>query len=138
MAGMAVVTVPVVDREHSGRRVGLLATMHLVDDFYQGSVAALLPLFAVERSYTGLAAGGIMFASTFLSSLLQPAFGVLTDRRRMPWLVPVGMLVAGVGIAASGVLDSYPGTWLAVTVTGCGVAAFHPEATRAEVPGSGR
>lgn len=113
------------------RRVGVLSVTHFVDDFYQGSVPALVPLFAAERGYSGLATGGLMFAGTFLSSLLQPGFGLLTDRLRMPWLVWVGMLVAGVGIAASGVIDQYLYTWLAITLAGIGVAAFHPEGARA-------
>lgn len=131
MTGMATVTATVTDRSGVRRRVGLLATTHMVDDFYQGAVPVLLALFAVQRGYTGLAAGGIMFAATFVSSLLQPAFGLLTDRHRMPWLIPGGMLLAGVGISLSGLVDNYAYTWLVVAAAGCGVAAFHPEASRA-------
>lgn len=113
------------------RRVAGLAVTHLVDDFYQGSVPALLPFFAAQRNYTGLAAGGLMFAATFLSSLLQPVFGAATDRYRMRWLIGVGMLIAGVGIGLCGLVDSYAYTWLVIAGTGAGVAAFHPEAARA-------
>lgn len=118
-------------KEGTRRRVRLLSVTHLVDDFYQGSVPALVPLFAAERGYTGVAAGGLMFAGTFVSSLLQPGFGLLTDRLRMPWLVWVGMLTAGFGVSASGVADNYLYSWLAITLAGMGVAAFHPEGARA-------
>lgn len=110
--------------------LSLLIGSHLVDDFYQGAVPALLPFFAAERSYTGLAAGGLTFAATFLSSTMQPAFGWASDRHRMRWLIGVGMLVAGVGVGLSGLVDNYSVTWLFVMLTGLGVAAYHPEATR--------
>lgn len=115
----------------SRRAVAALSGVHLVDDFYQGAVPALLPIFAVERGYTGAAAGGLMFAATFLSSLIQPVFGVLSDRYRMRWLVGGGMLLAGLGVGACGLLAGYPATWAAIAATGLGVAAFHPEAARA-------
>lgn len=62
--------------------------------------------------------------------MVQPLFGVLTDRRPMPWLVPVGMTVAGAGIGLSGLGDSYGFTWLAIALSGLGVAAYHPESAR--------
>ncbi|MBO0875385.1 MAG: MFS transporter [Pseudonocardia sp.] len=119
------------DTARSRHAVAALSGVHLVDDFYQGAVPALLPIFAVERGYTGAAAGGLMFAATFLSSLIQPAFGVLGDRYRMRWLVGGGMLLAGLGVGACGLLAGYPATWAAIAATGLGVAAFHPEAARA-------
>lgn len=112
-------------------QLSLLIGSHFVDDLYQGAVSALLPFFAVERHYTGLAAGGLTFAATFLSSAVQPGFGWLSDRRRMRWLAGLGMLVAGIGVGLSGLGSSYPLTWLAITLAGLGVAAYHPEATRA-------
>jgi len=109
----------------------LLIGSHFVDDLYQGAVSALLPFFAAERHYTGLAAGGLTFAATFLSSAVQPGFGWLSDRRRMRWLAGLGMLVAGIGVGLSGLGTSYLLTWSAITLAGLGVAAYHPEATRA-------
>jgi MFS transporter, FSR family, fosmidomycin resistance protein len=110
--------------------LALLAATHTVDDLYQGSVPALLPFLAIERHYTYAGLAGITLAATFLSSAVQPAFGVLTDRRRQGWLIAAGLLVAGLGMGLSGLGDSYVITWLAVALSGVGVAAYHPEATR--------
>ena len=110
--------------------LALLAATHTIDDLYQGSVPALLPFLAIERHYTYAGLTGITLAATFLSSAVQPAFGVLTDRRRQGWLIAAGLLVAGLGMGLSGLGDSYLITWLAVTLSGVGVAAYHPEATR--------
>ncbi|WP_370935200.1 MFS transporter [Amycolatopsis sp. cg13] len=108
----------------------LMVLGHAVDDLYQGAVPALVPFLVAERHYGYLAAAGITVAATLLSSVVQPLFGVLTDRRPMPWLVPVGMTVAGAGIGLSGLADSYALTWLAIALSGLGVAAYHPESAR--------
>src|SRR5579875_1980263 len=71
----------------SGPILALLAATHTVDDLYQGAVPALLPFLAIERHYTYVGLTGITLAATFLSSAVQPAFGVITDRRRMGWLI---------------------------------------------------
>ena len=107
-----------------------LVISHAVDDLYQGAVPAIVPFLVAERSYGYLAASGITLAATLLSSVVQPVFGVLTDRRPMPWLVPLGMTVAGAGIGLSGLGHSYVLTWLAIALSGLGVAAYHPESAR--------
>jgi MFS transporter, FSR family, fosmidomycin resistance protein len=117
-------------RAGSGPILALLAATHTVDDLYQGAVPALLPFLAIERHYTYAGLTGITLAATFLSSAVQPAFGVLTDRRRQGWLIAAGLFVAGVGMGLCGLGDSYVITWLAVALSGVGVAAYHPEATR--------
>lgn len=111
-------------------RLALLTGTHMVDDFYQGAVPAIIPFLVLERHYTYAAATGITLAATFLSSLVQPAFGVLGDRHRMRWLLGAGLFVAGLGIGLAGLTDSYVLTWLAVALSGIGVAAYHPESSR--------
>jgi FSR family fosmidomycin resistance protein-like MFS transporter len=110
--------------------LALLAATHTVDDLYQGAVPALLPFLALDRHYSYAGLTGLTLAATFLSSAVQPGFGVLTDRRRRGWLIAAGLLVAGLGVGLSGLGDSYLITWLAIAVSGVGVAAYHPEATR--------
>ena len=114
----------------SGAALALLSATHVVDDLYQGAVPALLPFLALDRHYSYAGLTGITLAATFLSSAIQPAFGVLTDRHRVGWLVPAGLLVAGLGVGLSGLGGSYLVTWLAIALSGVGVAAYHPEAVR--------
>ncbi|MFF9042276.1 MFS transporter [Streptomyces sp. NPDC014892] len=110
--------------------ITLLSVGHGCVDVYQGAVAALVPFFVAERAYSYAAASGIVLAASILSSVAQPVFGVLTDRRAIPWLLPVSTLLAGLGIALSGVSDSYAVTLAVVAVSGIGVAAYHPESAR--------
>ena len=86
---------------------------------------AILPFLVAERGYSYAAATGITLAATLLSSVAQPAFGILTDRHQLRWLVPAGMATAAAGVGLAGLGGSYLATWLAIAVSGLGVAAFH-------------
>ena len=56
----------------------------------QGAVPALLPFLAAERGYSFAALGSLVLAATIGSSLIQPVFGLLSDRVRQSWLMPGG------------------------------------------------
>lgn len=118
--------------------ITLLSVGHACVDVYQGSVAALVPFFVVERAYAYAAAAGIVLAASLLSSVVQPLFGALTDRWALPWLLPVSTVVGGVGVALAGVTGTYALTLAAVAVSGIGVAAYHPEAARMARVAAGR
>ncbi|GII04973.1 MFS transporter [Planobispora takensis] len=108
----------------------MLSAGHACVDVYQGAVAALLPFLVAERAYTYAAASGIVLAASLLSSVAQPLFGALTDRWALPWLLPVSTLLAGLGMALSGLSGSYPLTLALAAVSGIGIAAYHPESAR--------
>ena len=107
-----------------------LSTGHLATDLAQGSLAALLP-FLVERFDLSYAmAAALVLAATISSSIVQPLFGLVSDAKGGYWLLPVGVAVAGIGMALAAVAPSYPLVLVAVLVAGLGVAAYHPEASK--------
>jgi MFS transporter, FSR family, fosmidomycin resistance protein len=110
--------------------MAVLSAGHLFTDLNQGAVAALLPFLVAQRGLSLAAAGALILASTVSSSVVQPLFGIFSDNRPIPALMPLGVLLAGVGMALAGVAPSYPLIFLCVVVSGVGVAAFHPEAAR--------
>jgi FSR family fosmidomycin resistance protein-like MFS transporter len=112
------------------RPITLMSLGHACVDVYQGAVAALVPYFVAERAYTYAAASGVVLAASLLSSVVQPLFGALTDRRELPWLLPLAALAGGAGVALCGLGGSYALTLAAVALSGVGVAAYHPEAAR--------
>jgi len=122
------------------RAMAGLSAGHLFTDLNQGAVAALLPFLTSERGISLAAAGALVFAATVSSSIVQPLFGIFSDRRPIPALMPLGVLLAGCGMALVGVAPTYPLILLCVVASGIGVAAFHPEAARFAnyVSGSGR
>ena len=112
------------------RALTVLGAGHLCVDLCQGAVPALLPFLAAERGYSYAALGALVLFSTIGSSIIQPLFGLLSDRIATPWLMPGGLALAGIGIALAGPAPSYGLTAAAVVVSGLGVAMFHPEGAK--------
>jgi FSR family fosmidomycin resistance protein-like MFS transporter len=112
------------------RALGMLGAGHLCIDLCQGAVPALLPFLAGQRGYSYAALGALVLFSTIGSSIVQPLFGMLSDRFARPWLMPGGLALAAVGIGCAGPAPSYALTATAVVLSGLGVASFHPEAAK--------
>src|SRR5258708_8011085 len=112
------------------RGISVLAAGHLCIDLCQGAVPALLPFLIVERHLSYAAAASLVLATSLASSVIQPLFGSLADRFAAPWFMPVGLLLAGLGLAGAGVATDFWQIVLAMMISGVGVATFHPEAAR--------
>jgi FSR family fosmidomycin resistance protein-like MFS transporter len=110
--------------------VFILALGHLCTDLNQGALPALLPYFIVLHHLSYAAAAGLVFAPNLVSSVLQPLFGWLADRFPISWLVPAGIIVAGLGVEATTVMPSYKLMMVACALSGLGLASFHPESAR--------
>src|SRR3954451_15416497 len=115
-----------------------LAAGHLGTDFAGGALPALLPFFTERFSLSYTLAAVAILASATSSSVVQPLFGLWSDRRGAPWLLPAGVAVAGIGIALAAVAPSYWLVLLLVVVSGLGVAAYHPEGSKFAAYTSGR
>src|SRR6266581_4730217 len=120
------------------RAMTALAAGHLGTDFANGSLPALLPFFVDRFSLTYTLAATLMLASAASSSLIQPVFGLWSDRRGAIWLLPAGVAIAGVGIALAADAPSYWLVLLLVVISGVGVAAYHPEGSKFAAYASGR
>ncbi|MBR6268149.1 MAG: MFS transporter [Selenomonadaceae bacterium] len=108
----------------------MLSAGHLSVDINSGSLPALLPFFVSEygMDYTSIA--GLMFATSFLSSIIQPLFGWMADKGSRQWFMVLGILMAGLSLGAIGFITDYWGIFAAVTLMGIGSSIFHPEAAR--------
>lgn len=108
----------------------ILSAAHAVADLPPGALPALLPFFALyyHLSYTEIA--GLMFASSCLSSAVQPVFGLLADRSDKNALMATGVLLSGIGLALTGFVSGYWTVFAGVTLMGIGSAIFHPQAAR--------
>ncbi len=116
--------------EMDRRSISVLASGHAMVDACQGAVPALLPFLISRRGYSYAEATSLLLVMTICSSLLQPLFGYITDRRSISWLLPGGVLAGGLGIAMVGLVDSHTMTLVAVGLAGLGVGAYHPEGAR--------
>ena len=117
-------------REIDRPGIAALSAGHFATDFSNGALPALLP-FLDERfdlSYTQV--GALIFVSALASSIIQPLFGLWSDRRGAVWLLPVGVALAGGGMALAAASPSYGLCLLLVTISGLGTAAYHPEGSK--------
>ncbi len=103
---------------------------HLGTDLAQGALPALLPYLATRFGLSYLQVGALVLCSTVANSIVQPFFGHWSDRRGATWLLPAGPLTAGVGIGLLAIAPNYPAALACVMLSGVGVAAYHPEATK--------
>lgn len=108
----------------------ILGLGHLIVDLTQGVLPILTPLLAKSFNLSYFQVGTVALAFTFSSAIIQPVFGVLSDRYRMPWLMPLGLFLSGFGLAMTGMVDSYGLLLLAVMLSGIGVAGYHPEGSK--------
>jgi FSR family fosmidomycin resistance protein-like MFS transporter len=105
----------------------LLSLGHCMTDIYQGALTAALPFLKdkLELSYTK--AGFILIASNLASSVIQPLFGLVSDKKEKPLLLPLGCFFAGLGFSLMPFSSHYAVILLLVLISGLGVAAYHPE-----------
>jgi FSR family fosmidomycin resistance protein-like MFS transporter len=114
-----------------------LSSGHLATDFANGALPALLPFLVARFDLSYALAGLLMLASAVSSSVVQPAFGLLSDRRGAVWLLPAGVAVCGVGIALAAAAPAYWLVVVLVTLSGLGSAAYHPEGSKFAAYASG-
>src|SRR6266566_8688111 len=117
--------------------MALLSTAHLATDFANGALPALIPFLKDRFSLSYTLVGVLVLASQASSSLIQPLFGLWSDRRGAMWLLPAGVALAGVGIALAADAPTFWLVVLLVVVSGVGVAAYHPEGSKFAAYASG-
>ena len=101
---------------------------HCINDFGQGSLAALIPFFITNFGLNYYQSATIIFCNTIVASIAQPALGYVADRWRVPWFIPVGFTVTLVSISAIALATSYEMILALSLIAGIGAALFHPEA----------
>ena len=101
---------------------------HCINDFGQGSLAALIPFFIANFGLNYYQSASIIFCNTVVASIAQPILGYVADRWRVPWFIPVGFTVTLVSISAITLATSYEMILALSLIAGIGAALFHPEA----------
>ena len=101
---------------------------HCINDFGQGSLAALIPFFIANFGLNYYQSASIIFCNTVVASVAQPILGHVADRWRVPWFIPVGFTVTLVSISAIALATSYEMILALSLIAGIGAALFHPEA----------
>lgn len=112
------------------KKLALVSLGHLSCDINGGALPACLPYLRAAHGLDYQATAGFMLAYSCLSSLIQPFFGFLADKHSKPWFIPVGIFLAGAGLAAMSFMAGYWAIFACIGISGIGAAFFHPEGAR--------
>ena len=103
---------------------------HFINDVVQSLLAALYPMLKTDFRLEFWQIGLLTMAFMVTASLLQPAIGLYTDKRPMPYSLPVGMGSSMVGLILLATAHSYAMLLIGAVCIGLGSAIFHPESSR--------
>jgi FSR family fosmidomycin resistance protein-like MFS transporter len=103
---------------------------HLLNDTMQSLLAAIYPMLKADYHLEFWQIGLLTMAFQVTASLLQPLIGTYTDRRPLPYSLPVAMGCTMVGLLLLAVADTYGWLVLGACCVGLGSAIFHPESSR--------
>jgi len=110
--------------------LGAISFSHLLNDMMQSLLPSIYPILKDEYALSFGQIGLITLTFQVTASLLQPVVGFATDKKPMPYALPVGMGSTLIGLLLLAFATSYPVLLLAAAMVGTGSSVFHPESSR--------
>ncbi|MFC5651604.1 MFS transporter [Paenibacillus solisilvae] len=107
-----------------------ISLVHLLNDTVQSVVPAIFPIVQESLHFSFSQIGLIAFAMNITASLLQPFIGLYTDKRPLPYLLPVGVMFSLIGVVVLALAGSFAQMIIAVILIGIGSSVLHPESSR--------
>ncbi|RDU38380.1 MFS transporter [Neobacillus piezotolerans] len=108
----------------------IIGVCHLLNDSLQAVVPAMFPIIGKSLGLSFTQLGMIAFALNIVSSVMQPAVGLMTDKKPMPYALPAGLACSMAGILGLAFAPNFVLIILYVIFIGIGSAIFHPEGSR--------
>ncbi len=105
-----------------------LCVGHFVNDSYSSIIFPLLPLL---KNNLHLSSGQVFWLAPLYSvssSLMQPVYGIISDRYARRSFAVFGPAITGLFISMIGLSPSYAGLVLLLVLGGIGIGSFHPQA----------
>lgn len=107
-----------------------LSLGHLVVDMQGGALPIVLPQLKEMFSLNYSQLASIVLLQNIMSSVVQPAFGYITDKHSLPRLLPFCASLAGAGFALVGWVNTYTLLLCVVIIMGLANATYHPQASK--------
>lgn len=103
---------------------------HLLNDIMQSLLSAIYPMLKADYGLDFWQIGLLTMTFQVTASLLQPVIGIYTDRRPLPYSLPVGMGSTLIGLIFLAFAGQYAFLLVGAALVGLGSAVFHPESSR--------
>jgi FSR family fosmidomycin resistance protein-like MFS transporter len=110
--------------------LGAISFCHLLNDMMQSLLPAIYPILKGGFDLNFGQIGLLTLTYQITASLLQPLIGLYTDRRPLPFSLPVGMGFTLLGLVVLSVAPSYALLLAGAALLGMGSSVFHPESSR--------
>jgi len=111
---------------------------HLLNDAMQNAVPAVFPLFQRSMQLSFAQIGWVAFTLNVTASILQPLIGYATDRKPMPFLLPIGMIFTLLGVTGLALSPGLTELIFSAALIGIGSSVLHPESSRVAHLAAGR
>ncbi|MDG2537599.1 MFS transporter [Dyella jiangningensis] len=119
------------------RILGAISFSHLLNDMIQSLIVAIYPILKSGFNLSFAQVGLITLTYQLTASLLQPAVGMFTDKKPMPYSLPVGMGFTLCGLLLLATAPNFAVLLVAAALVGTGSSVFHPESSRVARMASG-
>lgn len=103
---------------------------HFLNDIMQSMLPAVYPILRENYSLTFLQIGIITAVYQFTGSVLQPIIGFTTDKKPLPYSLPLASASTMVGLLLLANAQHYLSLLVGAGFVGLGSSIFHPEASR--------
>jgi FSR family fosmidomycin resistance protein-like MFS transporter len=103
---------------------------HLLNDTMQSLLPSIYPILKSSFHLNFGQIGLLTLTFQMTASILQPFIGHFTDRKPLPYSLPMGMVFTLAGLLLLSVAPSFPLLLMAASLVGMGSAVFHPESSR--------
>lgn len=113
------------------RALAIFSSSHFLNDLVTtGMVPVLVVMYkdAFDLNYTQSTL--IVLISYLTSSITQPLFGAITDKKPRTYLFPLGVFLSIAGLALTAIAQSLLWLLIFIAISGFGSGIFHPEASR--------
>lgn len=114
-----------------------LSLSHLINDTLQALLPSIFPVLKETYGLNFTQIGKIAFTYQLTGSILQPLVGFYTDRRPLPYSLPLGMMATLIGLVMLSQAHDFYALCAAAATVGVGSSIFHPEASRVARMASG-
>src|SRR5690625_4729434 len=108
----------------------IIGLTHLLNDSLQAVIPAMFPILEKSLGLSFTQLGLIAFTLNMVSSVMQPVVGMYTDKRPMPYALPLGLTSSMFGMLGLAFAPNFPTILISVLFIGFGSAIFHPEGSR--------
>lgn len=103
---------------------------HFLNDIMQSMLPAVYPILRENYSLTFLQIGIITAVYQFTGSVLQPIIGFTTDKKPLPYSLPLASASTMIGLLLLANAQHYSLLLVGAGFVGLGSSIFHPEASR--------